>query len=235
MARRIIESNCVNCREPFRSFFSKLNREDLATLQQEKVVLQYKKGQKLFFEGHRPQGIFCLKSGHIKIFKYGSQGLENITRLAFPGEFIGMKALLTGTPYSVSAQAIEDSVLCFIGKTEFFQMTLRYPKFTSALVVNLSKQLIDTEEKMISLAHKPVRERLASTLLYLYQNFLLPSTSSEFAYLNLARQDLANIVGAAPETVIRLLAEWKERKIISIKGRKIFIENEDGLKKIAYT
>ncbi|MBL7137467.1 MAG: Crp/Fnr family transcriptional regulator [Bacteroidales bacterium] len=184
-------------------------------------------------EGNKPHGVFCVKSGRIKIFKHGSYGREHITRLAFPGEFIGLKALLTGTPYSVSAQALEDSVLCFIGKNEFFQLTLRYPEFTSALIAFLSKQLVDAEDKMISMAHKPVRERLANTLLYLYQNFLVPSVPPENTYLNLTRQDLANIVGAAPETVIRLLTEWKEKKIVSIKGRKIFIHDEDRLKKIA--
>ncbi|NQV02637.1 MAG: Crp/Fnr family transcriptional regulator [Bacteroidia bacterium] len=233
MVKKISEPHCLCCQEVFRSFFSKLSPEDLRIVQLQKVVQQYKKGSKIFFEGNKPHGVFCVKSGHIKIFKHSSHGLEHIIRLAFPGEFIGLKALLTGTTYSVSAQALEDSVLCFIGKTEFFQLTLRYPEFTSALIVYLNKQLVDAEEKMISLARKPVKERLANTLLYLYQNFLIPSVPPEYAYLNLARHDLANFVGAAPETVIRLLAEWKEKKIISVKGRKIFIQDEARLKKIA--
>ncbi|MFH1297628.1 MAG: Crp/Fnr family transcriptional regulator [Bacteroidota bacterium] len=233
MVKKIKELHCLCCTEAFRSFFSKLTPEDLHTVQLQKVVRQYKKGFKIFFEGNKPNGVYCVKSGHIKLFKHGSYGREHITRLAFPGEFIGLKALLTGTTYSVSAQALEDSVLCFIGKTEFFQLTLRYPEFSSALIAYLSKQLVDAEEKMISLAHRPVRERLASVLLYLYEHFLLPSVSPENAYLNLARKDLADMVGTAPETVIRLLAEWKEKKIVSIKGRKIFIHNETDLKKIS--
>ena len=233
MDKQSIDLNCLDCLEAYNSFFSNLTHENLNTLQLQKIIRQEKKGVKIFLEGSKPHGVFCVKSGKIKIFKHGSFGREHITRLAFPGEFIGLKALLSGTPYSVSAQTLEDSVLCFIRKKEFFQLTLRYPEFTSALIACLSKQLVDVEDKMILMAHKPVRERLATTMLYLYQKFLVPSIPPENIYINLTRQDLANIVGAAPETICRILTEWKEKKSISIKGRKIFIHDTKMLKKIA--
>ena len=51
--------------------------------------------------------------------------------------------------------------------------------------------------------------------------------------MNLTRMDLANIIGTAVETVIRLLSEFKDDKYIAIKGRKIFLLDPDGLKAIA--
>lgn len=233
MVKKTKDPNCLCCRETFNSYFSFLTPEDLQTIQDQKEVQCYKKGTKIFLEGSKPHGIFCVNTGHIKIFKNGSDGREHITRLAFSGEFIGMKALLTGTAYSVSAQALEDSLICFIHKNDFFELTIKYPDFTKGVISFLSRQLVNAEEKMISLAHKPVRERLADTLLFLYQQFSSHHPDQESAYLNLTRQDLANIVGTAPETVIRLLAEWKEAGILSIKGRKIFILNKEKLKKIA--
>lgn len=233
MPKKIKDPHCHCCLEAFSSFFFTLSSEDLHLIQVHKEVRQYKKGTKVFLEGNKPHGLYCIHSGHVKIFKNGSDGREHITRIAFPGEFIGLKALLRGLPYSVSAQPMEDSTICFISKSDFFELTIKYPDFTKAIIACLSKQLVDAEAKMISLAHKPVKERLADTLLFLYQQFSSKQNGHEFAYLNLTRQDLANIVGTAQETVIRLLADWKEHNILAIKGRKIFILNEPELKKIS--
>lgn len=233
MVKKGKDPHCPFCLEAFSSFFSILSQEDLNHIQTKKEVRFYRKYSKFFTEGEKPHGIFCLKSGHVKIFKNGSDGREHITRLAFTGEFIGLKALLTGTPYSVSAQTLEDSILCFIPKNEFIKLTEKYPDFTQALIFCLSKQLVDAESRMIFLAHKPVKERLADTLLFLYQQFSSRPNGYEAPFLNLTRQDLANIVGTAQETIIRLMAEWKMKHILAIKGRKVFILDDSRLRNIA--
>jgi len=233
MVKKILDPHCLCCQETFLTYFSILSPVDLQSVQNMKVVELYKKGALIFQEGTKPNGIYCINSGNIKIYKHGSDGREHITRLAFSGEFVGLKALLTGNLYSVSAQALEDSVICFISKNDFFELTIRYTEFTKAIVSVLSKQLVDAEEKMVSLAQKPVKERLADSLLFLYQQFSSHQKDRISAYLNLTRQDLANIVGTSPETVIRLLTDWKESNIIAIKGRKIFILDELKLRKIA--
>jgi CRP/FNR family transcriptional regulator len=51
--------------------------------------------------------------------------------------------------------------------------------------------------------------------------------------LNLSREDLANIVGSATETIIRLLSEFREENLIAINGRKIILKDVKRLKKIA--
>jgi CRP-like cAMP-binding protein len=233
MAKKIKDPHCLCCREAYSSYFAALSPEDLNLIQGKKEVLHFKKGTKIFLEGGKANGIFCLRSGHVKIFKNGSDGREQITRISFAGEFIGLKALLTGATYTVSAQAMDDVMICFITKQDFFELTIKYPEFTQALIFSLSKQLVDAELKMVSLAHKPVKERLADALLFLYQQFSVGPNGFEHPYLNLTRLDLANIIGTAQETVIRLLGEWKEEGILAIKGRKIFILNETRLQNIA--
>jgi len=233
MVKKPKDHQCLYCTEAYRTFFSKLGQDELQSVQISKTVQFYKKGTKIFLEGNKPQGIFCIKKGWLKIFKNGSDGREHITRLAFPGEFIGLKALLSGTPYSVSAQTMDDTILCFIPKNEFLELPLKYTEFTSALISSLSRQLVQAEAKMTLLAHKPVRERLAETLLFLYQSHKTQNFFSGEGFLNLSRQDLANIIGTAPETVIRLLGELKNNRIITLKGRKIFIHHAEKLQKIA--
>jgi len=225
--------SCEDCLVGFQSFFNKLDKADLNYLNDEKITEVYRKGQAIFNEGQKSQGIFCLKEGKVKVFKISFDGHEQITRIVFPGELLGLKAMLSGKAYSVSSAAIEDSVLCFIHKNDFFQLMLKYPEFNKAIIISLSKLLEQAEFRMISLAHKPVKERLAETLLYLNKAFHNTAPSYPRSYLNITRQDIANIIGTAPETVIRLLHEFKEARLIEIKGRKIFLSNIHELTRIA--
>ncbi len=217
------EMDCEQCRSGSQNFFNKLDNTDLVFINHSKSVQSYKKGQTIFSEGKKPQGVYCLREGRVKTFKHLNDGREQITRIVFPSEFVGLKAILSGNLYSVSASALEDSVVCFIKQTDFFQLMLKYPDCTKSLIVILSKLLEEAESRMVSLSHKPVRQRLAETLLFLNRSFDSTAPACSLPYINLTRSDLANIIGTAPETVIRLLSEFKETNIIQTKGRKIFL------------
>jgi CRP-like cAMP-binding protein len=227
------ESQCEFCYEAYNKFFVSLDRADLHYLNVERETKTYRKGQHIFEEGHTPHGIFCIKEGQVKLYKNGFDGREHITRIAFPGEFIGMRALITGRDYSVNATAMEDTTACFITKSDFFQLMIKYPDFSRRLMVALTTLLEEAESRLIALAHRPLRERLADSLLFLHKSFHHTSPSYPVPYLNLTRTDLANIIGTTPETVIRMLSSLKDEKIINIKGRKIFILDKPRLEFIA--
>jgi CRP-like cAMP-binding protein len=96
----------------------------------------------------------------------------------------------------------------------------------NALLKEFSKELADRAEFITTMAQKSVRERLAFVLL------LLKNVYKEDP-INLSREDLANFVGTATETLIRLLKEFKEDKLIDIATRKLTILNNTGLNKLA--
>jgi len=224
---------CEHCTSGFNKYISCLDNTDLHFLNEQKIPTIYKKGQFIFEEGHTSIGVYCLREGKIKVYKNGQDGREHITRILFPGDLLGLKALLSGNDHSASAAALEDSYLCFINKNDFFQMMIKYPEFTRSLINILSRLLDETETRLISLAYKPVKERLAETLLFLFNSFYPGKKEKSRDYLNLTRMDLANIIGTAQETVIRLLSEFKEEKLIEIKGRKIYLLNPSKLQNIA--
>jgi len=97
-------------------------------------------------------------------------------------------------------------------------------------MVYLSTMLEDAESKLMSLAQKPIRERLAETLVTLHELF---NKNSGDSYINLSRTDIANIIGTANECVIRLLSEFKDENLICTNGRKISILDLEKLKRIA--
>jgi len=95
----------------------------------------------------------------------------------------------------------------------------------------ICKELDQANVFIKDIAQKNVRERLVEILLMLEETF---GTSPE-GYLNiiLTREELANIVGTATESAIRLLSELKSEGYISLVGKRIKLENKNMLKKIA--
>ncbi len=184
----------------------------------------YKKGEVVFKIGSLPHGLFFIKSGKVKIFKYGSDGKEQILSIAGKSRFLGYKDLLADRRYTSGARVIEDSVLVFIPKKDFLRV-IKSDEASDYFTSLLCQDLIEVEEKMISMAHKPVRGRLAESLLSLH------ITYREHG-IELTREELANLVGTAKETVSRLLSEFKAEKLIQIDGRSIEVLNPQGLDRI---
>jgi CRP/FNR family transcriptional regulator, polysaccharide utilization system transcription regulator len=227
------DTTCEHCQAAFGQFFSHLDPEDVEFLNDNKQVLTVKRNEIIFREGQRAQGVYCIREGTVKVFREGHDGRELITRFVFPGEFVGLKAIISGTPYVASAITLDEASLCFIQKNDFYQIMVKYPDFTRVLAVSLTKMLEEAEERMISLAQKPVKERLAEVLLFLYKSFHPHAVNGAKNYINLTRYDLASVIGTAPETVIRLLSEFKEHHYIAIRGRKIYLLNPWELQRLA--
>lgn len=226
---------CENCDARVKSFFADIEKYDLLDLSLNKTYNYYKKGQSIFCEGRRPRGVFCLHSGKIKIHKCGINGKEQIVRFVMPGELLGIRSLISRTNYAATATTLENSVICFISKRNFCALLEKYPEVNNCLMMLLGQMLEEAENKMTSLAQKQVRERLAESLLSINNVF---NTNSKIAIsknhaICLSRDDLANIVGTATETVIRLLSEFKDDKLISADGRTITLLDIRGLKKVA--
>jgi CRP/FNR family transcriptional regulator, polysaccharide utilization system transcription regulator len=167
----------------------------------------------------------------VKVFKIGSSGKEQIIRFARTGDALGYRALLVGETYNASASALEDSHICFIRKETVFEIFKTNNNFSFSLLKLLSRDLEDVENKMVKLAQKPVRDRLAEALLILRETY--GTDKQENINISLSREDFANIVGTATETVIRLLAEFKKENLIATKGKKIKIINLDELVNIS--
>jgi len=230
----VVRQNCENCNVLTKSFFSKLAKIDLLDLSEKKNCILYKKGQTIFTAGTRPNGIFCLNKGKIKIYKTGAYGKEQIIRFVLPGDILGLRSFFCDRNYTSTAVAIEDSLLCFINRQDFQFLLNKYPQITNSVIASLSNLLDEANIKITSLAQRPVRERLAETLLTLNKIFKPDSPSTaKHSVVTLSRKDIANLVGTATETIIRLLSEFKSDNLISIKGRKITILDLKGLNRIA--
>lgn len=224
---------CSNCKVSANSDLNSLCGNHIEIVNESKSCSEYKKGQVLFHEGTRPLGVFCINSGKIKVYKTGVDGKDQIITINKPGDLIGYRAMISSEMYPVTAEALEDTKVCFIPKSDFLSILHESPEFSSRLLQEVCKELGIMANSITSIAQKSVRERLAVTLLLLNDTYRVESDDDNSPVeINLTREDLANIVGTATETVIRLLHDFKEENLIETKGRKIRVLEKQKLVKI---
>lgn len=223
---------CDTCKSRFDSVFCMLSEEELGDLSISKHCNFYHKGQTLFNEGNIPMGLYCINNGKVKLSQAGFEGKEQILRLAKDSDILGYRAMISGEAYSATATVIEDSKICLIPKSVFYDLLQKNSKITSGIMKLLADELREAENKITNIAQKPVLERLAETLLMLQEYYGMEEDDHSLN-ITITREEIANIVGTATETVIRLMSDLRKEGMIKLDGKKIKIIKSDALLKLA--
>lgn len=220
---------CEHCSSKYNNIFRHLTPEEHEMISVDKNCEPYKKGSVIYHEGNRISGCYCVSNGIIKIFKTGIDGKEQIVTFAKKGDIIGFRSVLSGELACTTAKVIEDAHLCFIPGDTLISLFKKNGEFSMDLMQLACKELGEANAYITDIAQKTVRERLAEVLIHLKDNFDLDN--DHFLQITLTREELANIVGTATESVIRLLSEFKSDRLIELHGRRIKLLDINGLKK----
>lgn len=211
--------------------FKNLTPEEVERISRDRIISFYNKGTYIYHEGNRIGGCYVLINGIIKIFKTGIDGKEQIIRFAKPFDLIGFRSVLSGELACTTAKTLEDSTLCYINQESLFYLVKNNGNFSLELLQLACRELGEANSYITDIAQKTVRERLAEIIVHLKNEFGI--NKDNVLQISLTREELANIVGTATESVIRLLSEFKSDKLIEIEGRKIKILNFNALVKVA--
>ncbi len=211
--------------------FKKLTDDELNRLNFEKSCSAYRKGTIVYREGSRLTGFYCVTKGIVKIFKTGIDGKEQIIRFAKRGEIIAYRSLLSQELACTTAKVIEEAVLCHVPYQTLLYLIQNNWQFSHHMLQIVCRELREANDYITDIAQKSVRERLAEVLLLLRENFDLDHQNT--LQISLTREELANMVGTATESVIRLLSEFRQDNLIELQGRKIKFLNIPGLRKVA--
>lgn len=126
--------------------------------------------------------------------------------------------------------ALEDAEVIVIPRDEFFTLLHKNRDVASKFIKILSDNLAEKEERLLKLAYSSVRRRVAEALLLVEKQY--KKEGEQKFKLSISREDLANIVGASTETVIRTLSDFKDEKLIEVNSGKISILNSDKLSRL---
>ena len=222
--------SCKDCFTNAKSTFRHLKTDETDVLSMNRDTRVFKKGHIIYQEGMKLRGAYCIQKGIIKVFKTGIEGKEQIIKLAKSGDIIGFRSVLSEELACTSAQVLEESVLCYISSDVLITLIKSNPDFSLDIIRLACKELDEANEYLTDVAQTSVRERLAEVLLKLNENFSVDSAG--YLQITLTREDLANMVGTATESVIRLLSEFKNDGYVTLQGRKIKINDYHSLERL---
>lgn len=189
-------------------------------------------GDMLFKEGNRNRSIYAVRSGSVKTFTVMESGDEQILGFHLPGEIIGL-AGLDEAIHNCSSKALETSSICELPLDELETICLQIPSLQKQLLKLISREISQDHKMLLLLAKKNSDQRVATFLLSLSGRFKLRGLSSQSFILSMSRQDIANYLGLAVETVSRILTKLSDDKVIDVTRRAIQIVNHDRLLEIA--
>jgi CRP-like cAMP-binding protein len=197
-------------------------QKELENLSKERELRLYHKKDLIYREGDFPKRLYFVMEGKVKIFKTNEWGKEYILEILPAGSFFGYQALIKEQNYFDSAAVLEDSQISFIPKEDFFALLHNNRDFSARFIKILADNVLEKEEKLLSLAYNSIRKRVAEALVQLHEQLKEDDIS-------ILRDDLAGLVGTAKESVIRTLTDFKQEGLIDIRNSAIFVLQLDKL------
>ncbi|MCL4514998.1 MAG: Crp/Fnr family transcriptional regulator [Firmicutes bacterium] len=219
---------CVN-RVPL---FASLDEADQAEIQKLVRKKEYPAGAVIVQEGEKGAGLFVLNSGQVKLYKSSTEGREQLVYLLFSGDFFGELTLLLDSPFELTAEALEETGVCFIESRDFRRLLLAKPALSLELSRQMARRLQKAESLVGGLGLQDARQRVVAFLRSQAAATGRPAGKGREVWVELptSRKETAALLGITPETLSRRLHELEAEGKIVLKGwRGVAIRDPERL------
>ena len=162
-----MKSRCENCIVRQFNSLRAMSKEELKRVSDTKVTKSIKKGQSIFEEGEKLNGVFCVRDGVSKLSKLSANGKDQIVKLASKGEVMGQRSVIAEESSNLSAVAVSDMEVCFIPKEGIVDALHKNPNFTVEVLRHMAHDLRQADDVIVNMSQKSVKQRVAEAFLYL--------------------------------------------------------------------
>jgi len=209
--------------------FQGLPEEELAALQSKLREKSFKKGEILFQEGQCCERVFIVQSGRVKLYRTASSGKEQILETLGPGDTCACNPGSLKWQCFSTAQAAGPCTVWFLSRDDYIQMVQKSEKFSHSLNRLFAERLRNFSGLIEEVSLKDVQKRLVKFLLDMMAQ---KGKGGEVLFIPFTREEIAQRIGAARETVARHLHQLKRSRLIDIKPYQIVVRNKEGLEKL---
>ena len=212
--------------------FSVMSHDEMERLASLSTMCEFKKGAAIYLLDEPSEHVYLLKEGTIKISRLGQDGQEIILDIIAPGEIFGEMALLGEDSRTTMAEAAEDSLICSIRKSDFFNFFSAGNDLAFKVLKLVGLKRVEIETRLEELAYCTVSERIASLLLRMAKRHGVKEERGVKIRPRLTHRDIAFLVGATRETVTEQLNEMKAKGLIDTSFMSITIRDLESLRKL---
>lgn len=210
-----------------------LNAEESEQLAQTLTHMEpLKPGEYIFRQGDPFESLHIVRTGTAKSYITTADGQQQIVSFHFPGEILGMDAF-ENRCHNSSAQALETLSLCSFSPEVFDMLSLACPNFHAHSLSMFSRELIHIHEMVRVIGQGSIKEKLAAFLLGISARMKELGYSEIEFILTMSRNDIANFLGVASETVSREFTHLQKEGVLLVDRRRVRIESMQSLKTLA--
>lgn len=210
-------------RDPFPDSIATLT-EELALLGVDEKILpvlektasvthpvSYQSGETIYQQGDDIDALYVIRGGKIKLLSYLPDGRARIVRLHNRGSVIGLNGLL-GEPHEHTAIAVDAVHVYQVPMDRLRPLREHDPLAYSCLLEQWSGYLSYADTWIMEFSTGPIRARVARLIHFLAE---LEDDSESNEVELLTGEEMAEVLGVTPESVSRVIADFKRKKILT--------------------
>ncbi len=225
-----IRPPCLGARLRTKTEWDALTAEQIVQFNRSVICRTYAEGQVIFVQGDPCRGLYVIEDGLVAVRKTDDAGQSAIVRLAYQGDTLGYRPMVASEDHRATAEVIKQARICFIDAPTMRGFLLSNPKLGMQFLEHTAQALGDAEDRLFQVAALSVRARLIHLLIILRDHYgTTTSDGTLFVELPMTRGDLAEMIGARPESVSRALRDIQDDGLVNMSGRMVRFNQVDRL------
>ncbi|NLR73658.1 Crp/Fnr family transcriptional regulator [Leeia aquatica] len=204
------------------NLFAQLDEKSLARLAERSQQVRVPRHAFVFHRGDPASGLYVVAVGRVKLSIPAANGQEKVIEFFGSGQAFGEAMMFIEQPYMVQAQALEDCLLLWVSKQDVLAVIDRQPAFARSLLTGMAARLHTLMQDIEMVSLHSASQRLIHYLLNL-------PCESGLLTLPVNKNVVASKLGLTPETLSRLLHQFSDAGIITVRGRKVTLHSRDAL------
>ena len=208
------------------TLFRGLDEDSLAGLQQVSELRRVPARDTLYAQGEPGDAIFVLLAGSMKLTRRTGGAREHVVRLVRAGEVLAESVLFSGKAYGASAVALEESQVLAVDARSFAAQLRRDPRLAWNVLQRLGNRIEELQTQTELLATHTAEQKVAA---YLMNRYRVISPTDAVIASSCRRSDLASLLALAPETLCRVITEFKRRGWIRSENGCVVVVDANAL------
>lgn len=194
---------------------------------------EYEKGETIFYEGDPSTHFHMVLQGEVKVYKVLESGRELILDIFHPGEPFGEVALVDGSDFPANAVAQETATVLSLARKDYLHLLRQYPEVAHSIIRDLTLRMHALRRRVEVLGEIGVQARIANLLLIYARQLGHETPQGLLIPLHLSRAEVASLVCARIETVIRIMSRWQKEGLVRSADEGFLVPDRDALQSIA--